>query len=241
MRVSILAVATTLELLLIFVPGAQRWFNDPKAWEFTTQFFFVAILGGAVALVYRHMETLRLEQHQFDQKEQEQRQAQRLSLEEFYRSLVEVHNSCKKVRRTLRAWVVEKDGKLLIETKRFESLMDLIEDVQLRAESSWREVEARPLLFGEHENDLLRHLRTSERYVRELLRQYEDGLATRLNTDGGMLSLSAQIKEFITRRHGSNRNAASSGYFEPADEARRMLMDLIDQNSPLPQASRRSG
>ena len=170
--VSILAVATTLELLLIFVPGAQRWFNDPKAWEFTTQFFFVAILGGAVALVYRHMETLRLEQHQFDQKEQEQRQAQRLSLEEFYRSLVEVHNSCKKVRRTLRAWVVEKDGKLLIETKKFESLMDLIEDVQLRAESSWREVEARPLLFGKHENDLLRHLRTSERYVRELLRQY---------------------------------------------------------------------
>jgi hypothetical protein len=127
-----LTAVLAIAVALVVWPNAQCFFNDTKAWELTTQFLFVAVLGGAVSLIYRSWEAKR-----------ETRAVQRKSLEEFYRSFNNLHNEYKKIRRTLEATSFpDPEGRRLIERGTFEKLMDQLEDCQLRAEGMVREFKA---------------------------------------------------------------------------------------------------
>jgi hypothetical protein len=63
----------------------------------------VAVLGGAVALVYRLWKQTRTDENKRLEKERERWAVRRDQLEEFYRSAVDPHHECKKISRTLRA------------------------------------------------------------------------------------------------------------------------------------------
>jgi hypothetical protein len=145
MAAGLLVVAWALD----FIPTVRNSFVDPKAWEITTQFFFVAVLGGVVALALRQWENGRAADRQREDSERERRAVRRLALVEFFRSAVSLQHEYKKIRRTLRAAsFVDLDGNRRIERRVFERLMDELEDCQLKAESLHKQVSAQSELFG---------------------------------------------------------------------------------------------
>jgi hypothetical protein len=230
---SILVVSFLIAVVLVFVPNAQAWFNSQKSWELTTQFFFVAVLGGGIALIYRYMETLRSEKRQSEEKEGERQSIQRQSLQEFYRSLVENHHSCKRVRRIVRASSAKQEDGLYMEHGKFERLMETLEDVQLGAEGSCREVQARASLFGNHKEELYKNLKSCEGYIRKLLSQYEDNYSERHSKpEEALIALSKDIRAFVGHRKGHEDTISFTSYFKPAERARDILLELIEENTP---------
>jgi hypothetical protein len=143
------AGALIVACALDFVPIVKKTFVDYRAWEITTQFFFVAVLGGLVALKYRNWENERAADRQREDKEREKRTVQRLELVDFFRSAVSLQHEYKKIRRTLRAMsFLDENKNRLIERQVFESLMEKLEDCQLKAEALQRQVAAQGDLFG---------------------------------------------------------------------------------------------
>jgi hypothetical protein len=59
-----IAVVVAVAAALVFVPNAECIFNSEKAWEFTTQFFFVVVLGGLVGFAARRREVKRADDKQ---------------------------------------------------------------------------------------------------------------------------------------------------------------------------------
>src|SRR6266511_3246643 len=57
--VVIIGIASGLALFLVINPSSKSWFNGDKSFEITTQFVFVVIIGGAVAVAYHEMEARR--------------------------------------------------------------------------------------------------------------------------------------------------------------------------------------
>ena len=51
----IIGIASCLALLLVINPSSKSWFNTDRSFEITTQFLFVVIIGGAVAIAYHEM------------------------------------------------------------------------------------------------------------------------------------------------------------------------------------------
>jgi hypothetical protein len=84
-------VALIIVSVLVFRPGAQRVFNNTKAWEFTTQFLFIVVLGGAIGFAYKRWETARSDEKLRKDEERELRSLKRAALEDVYRSFNEVH------------------------------------------------------------------------------------------------------------------------------------------------------
>jgi hypothetical protein len=227
------AVATAVAGALVFAPHAKLVFNGTKAWELTTQFFFVAVLGSAVAFAYRRWEAKRAEDKQRLDEERERRAVQRASLEEFYRSTIAVHNEYKKIRRTLRAAAVHDEHGLRIERGKFEQLMDRLEDCQLRTESLRRDVKAQQELFGGEQKKLDAHLRTIGNHLRKILRYYEDGYGQRRQIEEkALMPIDDTVKEFIEHRSGDDEAPSNANLFDPADELRGLVLKLIAERTP---------
>ena len=64
-------IAVPASWFLVFHTRAPTLFNGPKAWELTTQFLLVAVIGGAVGLAYRLWESMRAKEDK--QNEQQRR------------------------------------------------------------------------------------------------------------------------------------------------------------------------
>jgi len=80
------AGAFVLAVALVLVPNADQFFANEKAWELTTQFLFVGVLGAGVALAYRQWEKVRADEAQLLEKERAD-EAQRLEKEREQRAL----------------------------------------------------------------------------------------------------------------------------------------------------------
>jgi hypothetical protein len=219
LQIACLVIAVVVALALVLVPHAESIFNDKKAWEITTQFFFVAVLGGAVAVVYRAWEAAR-----------ERRAVQRRLLEKFYRHAVAVHNEYKKIRRTLRATTIREPDGLLIERGMFEQQMDRLEDCQLKLESMKRDVKAQRELFGRDQKAIRDRLDTAEDYLRELLREYEGNYAERrVKAEHDLMEIAAHdLRDFITTKPPVN---AEEHLFTPAEEVRDLVLGLIEKTT----------
>ena len=120
----VVAGAIIIAFALDFSTKVERLFADKDAWQITTQFFFIAVLGGAVTVAYRHWENERIEERRRQDAERERRTVQRDALIEFFHSAVGLQHEYKKIRRTLRAvsFVDEDTNRRLIERREFENL-----------------------------------------------------------------------------------------------------------------------
>lgn len=208
--------------ILVFVPKIQGHFNDPKAWEITTQFVFVTIFGGLIALLYKRSE-----------QERELRRAQRASLEEFYRDAVAAYHECKKIRRTLSAFSIrgaQHTQPWQIERACYEKLMDGLEDVQLKMERMIRDVTSREYLFSDKQTELNRELTRIEKYLNHLLDHYEQSYAARRIVEENMLiNLEEPLRVFVESQHHDPYSEGSRGLFEPAKRMRELVVGLIER------------
>lgn len=228
------AIASGVAGALVFIPNVKRtiFHCDVKAWELTTQFVFVAILGGAVGFAYRYWEMERADEKRRLELQIELLAFKRASLEDFYRSVVDFYNNCKKIRRTLRVTSIPDDETRLIERKTFEKLMDELEDAQLKAEGMKRSViEARSDLFSPEVKDKLSCLFGNvEDYLRSLLRDYEELYAGRREKkESDLMTLSPAVIEFVQHRLGNNATPTSKHFFGPAEQIRDLILRLIEQ------------
>jgi hypothetical protein len=233
--VSLMATALVIAGILALVTGAPDWFNDKKSFEITLQFLFVAVLGGGIALFYRNMENRRAEKIKDQERIRERIETEQTALQEFRQTLIETYHSAKKLRRTLRAvsFLTRGDEEYGCEREQFERLMDQMEEVQLRAEALAAEVDSRHDLFGtkQDKQKLYDLLKGAERYLRELLRYYEDEYEERraLKTTD-TVRLSSALTTFIGR--GKNDDTVMKRYYIPMDEARKLVVALIEQTTP---------
>jgi hypothetical protein len=212
----VLAVASIIAVLLVFNPEIYWAFNDKKSWEMTTQFVFVVVLGGAVAVVYRRWEDVRLEEKN-----------RRKALEESYRATVQLHHDYKKIRRTLRAKSIIAESGPAIKEADFSKLMDQLEDCQLKAETMKREVSIQSHLFAEQNTLIEGSLRNIEKYLRRLLRSYESGGKV-LQEDGSLVPLDEPLKCFLWDRYTvAGQPNVEDGLFKHADKLRDAVGALI--------------
>jgi hypothetical protein len=223
---------------VILLGSAAGWTQGPKVVEILLQFLLVAVLGGGIAYFYRRAEDRQLEKRRISDRDREGRAARRAALEEFRRSIVEAYHAAKKVRRSLKAVsFTPEGGRCSCERQSFESLMADLEEAQLRAEALVEEVFAQPHLFASEVEDLKTELRTAEKYLRALLRQYENEYAARRSIGAtDLIALSAPLVEFAghprdpesVRRKSPDRTS----YHAAMSAARRRVTILIEQNTP---------
>jgi hypothetical protein len=224
----VVVIAIVVAGALVFFLKAQRIFNTEKAWELFTQFFFVAVLGGAVGFAYRRWEATRAEKKELLEKKRETRTVQRALLQEFYRSFVDLHNEYKRIRRTLNARSLQDPNGRRIERGKFEQLMIQLEDCQLRAESLKRQVDGQVELFAKEHGNLSRYLTDIEGYLRKLLENYEEGYASPQEMDNNaLIPIGPAVESFI----GSRRKNPSV-LFDSADGVFELLLKLIERTTP---------
>lgn len=235
--------------VLAFAPGARGWFANEKAYELALQFLLIAVLGGGVAWAYRYAENRRAERL----KDQERRRAEQernrdqekahraavlLALQEMHSDFMAVYHKGKKIRRTLRAKSFPSGGtKTHSTTKRyFEALMDEMEDVQLRIEALAEEIDFRDDLFSDlrQKEDLVVHIRTTEKYLRGILRYYENNYANwRDISPDDAVDLSNDLGDFAGVK--DNKQRVRNEFYEPARQARKIIigrLKAVTQVSP---------
>ena len=184
-------------------------------------------------------EAKRAEEKERLDRDRERKALRRASLEAFYRSCVEVHNGYKKIRRLLRASTTEDDlrrsaedgePERSIERATYEKFMDQLEDYQLKAESLYRDVEAKKELFEPEQAKIKKNLGMIESYLRRVLRDYEDGCTQR--GDSKRVVLKKELAGFIGRRKGDKTKPFTTELADPADLVRASVVELIEKNTP---------
>jgi hypothetical protein len=214
----LVALSSAVGCILVFVPDIPRYFNDIEAWKITTNFVFVTLFSGLVALLYRRSEL-----------ERERRRAQRASLEEFYRDFVDAYHECKKIRRTVAAYSARNTHVWQIERVRYEKLMDELEDVQLKMERMFREVELREYLFSDRQTSLQKELKEIESYLNRLLDGYEKSYNDRRAVEeAALIDLDESLRVFVESKKRDEDSEGSKALFRPAERVRKLLVDLIE-------------
>jgi hypothetical protein len=231
---TVLLVSTAflaVAMALIFVKDAHEVFNHEKSFEVALQFVFVAVLGGAVAFLYNNAEARRNDNQKEIEERHKRRDTRISALEEFHRTLVDVHHRFKKVRRLLRASsFVGMDGQHACERRQFEELMRELEDVQLKAEGLREEVDIRQELFGASRSELKENLSGAEEYVATLLAQFENQFKARRDyAAADLMPLCAALAEFIQQAPPAEASIRKQ-YFNRIAAARHLLIKrLVDE------------
>jgi hypothetical protein len=228
-----IVISAIFAAALVFIPQADsKFFNSQPAWQLTTQFVFVGLLGAAVAVVYRRWETKRANERDDLEKERERQSVHRASLREFYRSTVDLYHECKRIRRMLRAASIRTGERWEIERERYEQLMDQLDDAQLRAEGMVRQVAAQSDLFGDAKKDLSSNLKKIEKYLRKPLDNYEASYAERRVKDkNALIGLDEDLTEFVNSRGRRKDTLGTTEFFDPAENVRELILDLIERTT----------
>ncbi len=222
----LISIAFILALILVFVPSAPGWFNVPKSHESTTQFLFGAVVGGGITVGFRQIEASRTYKRQQADRARERRDVQREAMSAFYKSFVDVHLACKKVRRTLRA--NENGGQCPRSV--FERLMGELQDVQLNLESLKGEAQIHKVLFG-IDQTLESTIGTAEKYLGRVLKQYENLNNANNVPKSDLISLDNKVVEFIQHNRPSN-SPSQLEYFGPVQKVRELLLSRIQKLTP---------
>lgn len=223
------AVATVLTALLLFCDHAPSWFNSQKSFELAVQFLIVAVLGGAVGLAYQAIDAQRAARQKTLEKATEVRQLRRKALEEFHRNFVVFYHESKKIRRLLRASsFVDAGRQRVCQRREFENLMRQLEDAQLTAERLFKEVGLQKDLFGSEGAALEAKLDSVEKYLRCVLRHYEDRFEDRYQTaPDELIPVSPALANFLERGR-SETSPTETQFFQPADGVQKTLLGLIE-------------
>ena len=218
-----------------------------KKWEIILQSIISAGLVGCIGLLYHSFEAKRAEAEREREVTREATSLQISLLREFFGSYIELHHAYKKVRHKFRARSYQDNGKLYIERRDYEQLMDELEDCQLKIESLRRQSEVRDDLFrGDQgsnslsnqlkssEHDLRVILQSSEHDLRVILREYETSFSARRNmcTNEPML-ISGPMLAFIEKKKSEKpeQNDDESEQRSNMALARRLITKLIEEKS----------
>lgn len=134
--------------------------SDPDLFKLSYQFLLITVLGGAVAFLYKQLET---------------RREMRRSLRQMYSELLSAYNKAKLVRRHLRAQLGTKGGVdpgAKISAQTYDDELEKLGDAQLTFEVYAKKAEDTSLWFAERAG-ISEPLRKIEGYLNDLLDEYE--------------------------------------------------------------------
>lgn len=142
------------------------------------QFLLIVVVGGAISLLFNLYSKSREEKLKIKEKEEiREKELKALHLK-FYKEFIDAKNEVKRIRRFLRARcriTSQTDNQsecVLIETKRYDALLQELILIQLKFEFFEDELIANPNLFSGHNlSDLIRIIKE---YLNDLITEYED-------------------------------------------------------------------
>ncbi|MET8040418.1 hypothetical protein ABZU25_06065 [Micromonospora sp. NPDC005215] len=191
----VIAVLVTLALaaLLVLRHDAVARVVGVEAYKILLQFILVAVLGGAVSLIYQAFN------RDADQRAQDVRRAEDLILarrearQRYLRDLVEQYNAVKRARRMLRAQALVRrpgnENAPRLRAGRYDEFLQVVLDAQLSLEAHSFAVRADNELFPER-GQLAMAISRAETYLRELVTEYEETMPT-LEDEQALVELSA--------------------------------------------------
>jgi hypothetical protein len=170
-------VSLALAALLVLRHDAAARVLGVEAYKILLQFVLVAVLGGAVSIVYQAFNRDADQRAQRIRREEDLILARREARQRYLRDLVEQYNAVKRVRRLLRAQaLVRRPGTETapqLRAGRYDELLQVVLDAQLSLEAHSLAVRADNELFPERE-ELAVAIGRVETYLRELVTEYEE-------------------------------------------------------------------
>jgi hypothetical protein len=186
-------VSLALAALLVLRHDAAARVLGVEAYKILLQFVLVAVLGGAVSIVYQAFNRDADQRAQRIRREEDLILARREARQRYLRDLVEQYNAVKRVRRLLRAQALVRRPGTETEPKlragRYDELLQVVLDAQLSLEAYSLAVRADSELFPERE-ELAVAIGRVETYLRELVTEYEETMPT-VDGEHALVDLSA--------------------------------------------------
>ncbi len=235
-----------------------HFFLDEDTAHDNAKFFLGTVVVGVITFIYHNKEKTRAFESQNQEKQRELRTLNRAALVDLYRSVNDLQQEFKKIRRSLRAAsYVNETRERLIERHDFEHHMAILEDCQLKAESLYRQVKVRSELFDLQSNQISDdigtpmevllysdspgrivrdNLESIKKYLRKAVRPYECNFAERrLLTPKELLVIKdCTLKEFVELTGDDKFSTIYKELFNPEELVRLNLLKLISElESPL--------
>jgi hypothetical protein len=164
---------------------------ETEVYKQTYQFLLLVVVGGAVSLVYKEFSD-----------EQVRYEERRILLRKMHSELLDVFNSAKLVRRTLRARIGyshDREAMMhrVVKDSDYREQMAILMVSQLKFEVYSKQATDRVLFFTQGER-LRKSYRTIEHYLRQIIEEYEINLITFAEAPlGKPLSELPKLAEFI--------------------------------------------
>lgn len=157
--------------------ASHDWATDAfgaEGYKILLQFVLVAVLGGAVSLVYQAFNRQAEQRAERIKLAEERVTAARETRQRYLAELIGLYNSVKRARRLLRAQAIIRtaSGDSRLRVQRYDEQLQMLIDAQLSLEMVGRNVHTEGALFAA-EPGLVPSLRRTEEYLRELIGEYE--------------------------------------------------------------------
>jgi hypothetical protein len=203
-----------------------------EAYRTLLQFFLVAVVGGAVSLLYQafnRQAELRAKRAQHDE---DRAVAVRETRQRYLGELISLYNSVKKTRRLLRAHAIVHEaatGDGRVRLTKYDELLQIVLDAQLSLETLARNLRAEGGLFAT-ETGLVSSVTIAEVYLRELIAEFE----TVMPTAQGSLDIPTppRLADFVGAY--VKTNPFRTQFVHPIQASMAAIERLIAQAAPPP-------
>jgi hypothetical protein len=201
---TLITIATVVAIIVVAVfigwPKPIKDRLDGEVFKLTYEFFLIVVLGGALSLLYKRLEDERKKDAAKDEWRRTQRDSERNLQRELRTEVVRAYHNAKKIRRLLRAKAREylpDTVTTILHPDPYNQQMELLIDTQLEFEFFVDRVRSNPGLFSGAAN-LLTNLEKVERYLNQLVGEYEDSRSIfSLHQGRPTLSCFQYLEEFI--------------------------------------------
>jgi hypothetical protein len=176
---TLITIATILALIgvvaFICWPKPLKHFLDYEIFKLTYQFLLIVVVGGAISLLYKQLETEREQAEKQKEQQTAQREGDRNLQRELRTELVRAYHGAKKIRRLLRAKAAEYipgTVSTVIHAEPYNEQMELLVDTQLDFEFFVDRIQNNPKLFSGAPT-LATDIKTVESYLNQIIGEYE--------------------------------------------------------------------
>jgi hypothetical protein len=204
-----------------------------EAYRTLLQFFLVAVVGGAVSLLYQAFNRQAEMRAKRAQHDEDRAVAVRETRQRYLGELISLYNSVKKSRRLLRAHAIVHEpatGGGRVRLAKYDELLQIVLDAQLSLETLARNLRAEGGLFAT-ETGLVSSVTTAEAYLRELITEFETIMPT-VPPGSSDLPTPPRLADFIGPY--VEANPFRNQFVHPVQAAMAAIERLIAQAAPPP-------
>lgn len=189
----LVAVALAAAGVVAFLIFAKRVKSaiEPELFSVSYQFLLIAVIGGAISLLYKHFST-----------EQDRDRDRRTILRQMHSELLDAFNTAKGVRRRIRARIGYSSNREVLGERNitacdYREQMEILIGAQLKFEVYAKRANERDLYFAQGER-LNCECQKIEDYLRRIIKEYEINFATFAEPSSGRrLADLPKLAEFI--------------------------------------------